>query len=89
MKAIHFHLFSIESVFTYRNIKKTLTFEESFISKCTKERRKKCVRNIELVDERRELELFSLDASEERAMQASSDILQLYALSFTTRRRAR
>lgn len=37
----------------------------------------------------RELELFSLDASEERAMQASSDTLQLYALSFTTRRRAR
>lgn len=54
-----------------------------------KETRKKCVRNIEPVDERRELELFSLDASEERAMQANSDILQLYALSFTTRRRAR
>lgn len=52
-------------------------------------RRKKCVRNIEVIDERRELELFSLDASEERAMQASSDILQLYALSFTTRRMAR
>lgn len=57
--------------------------------KCTKKKREKCVRNIEPVDERRELELFSLDASEERAMQASSDILQLYALSFTTRRRAR
>lgn len=48
----------------------------------------KCIKNIEL-DERRKLELFSLDASEERAMQASSDTLQLYALSFTTRRRAR
>lgn len=50
---------------------------------------KKYVKNIKSVDERRELELFSLDASEERAMQASSDTLQLYALSFTTRRRAR
>lgn len=60
-----------------------------FHIKCIRKRRKKCVRNIEVVDERRELELFSLDASEEQAMQASSDILQLYALSFTTRRRAR
>jgi len=71
--------------------KKKRWYEKNLNSiKYTKKKlQEKCVRNIELVDERQKLELFSLDASEERAMQASSDILQLYALSFTTRRRAR